>query len=243
LIFLEGNTLKYLTLNMAPVELNISIPASSLGIAMTQYKLWSVLSTFEEWDITLSPFTATYNRSIAFPVGFSISSGIVAIDDETLFCVDDSTTPQEACFMDVSGSTAVKTLAFTLPADREAKTNPLITTSGKVIIVNLDSVSGDYYITQFYDFGGVVEIDMNIGTFVPTTIYECGCEIYISDSSGQSYLVTYPDLNFAGDNGIGSSIVSVTQIATCVTKSLETYPFPTTTSTSTLTTTSTTTVP
>ena len=243
LIFLEGNTLKYLTLNMPLVELNVSIPASSLGIAITQYKLWSVLSTFEEWDITLSPFTATYNRSIAFPVGFSISSGIVAIDDETLFCVDDSITPQEACFMDVSGSTAVKTLAFTLPADREAKTNPLITTSGKVIIVNLDSVSGDYYITQFYDFGGVVEIDMNIGTFAPTTIYECGCEIYISDSSSQTYLVTYPDLNFAGDNAIGSSIVSVTQIATCVTKSLETYPFPTTTSTSTLTTTSTTTVP
>lgn len=237
ILFAYSDHVYYNNLVNTMTQLNIPGYVSSLGIAMTQYKLWSVSSTFEEWDITLSPFTATYNRSISLPLGFSTGAGIAAIDDQTLLCVDDSTTPQEVSIMDVSGSTGVKTLAFALPADREAKGNPLISTNGKIVIGNLDSVTGDYYLTQYLDLGGIFEFEVVI-PFEPKLIFVCDCSIFVTNNAGEVYTI---DDSYALVNAstiVPSGVLGGTQLGSCITRSLEDYVFG-----STSTTTSTTTVP
>ena len=56
-------------------QLNVPGYVSSLGIAMTANYLWSIDTTIEQWDIALSPFSATYNTSIALPMGFIAGKG------------------------------------------------------------------------------------------------------------------------------------------------------------------------
>lgn len=233
ILFAYSDHIYYNNLVDTMTQLNVPGYISSLGIAMTQYKLWSVLSTFEEWDITLSPFTATYNRSIAFPVGFSTSSGITAINDETLLCVDNSTTPQEVSIIDVSGSTGVKTLAFTLPANREAKGNPLISTNSKIVIGNLDTVTGDYYLTQYLDFSGIFEFEIII-PFEPKLIFVCDCSIFVANDAGEVYTIdeTY---SLVPSEGVPSGLLGGTQLGSCITRTLEDYNFTTSTTTSTTT--------
>ena len=240
ILFAYSDSVFYNGFTTDVVQLNIPGFSASLGVAMTQYKFWSVLSTFEEWDITLSSFTATYNRSIAFPPGFSTGAGIAAIDDQTLLCVDDSTTPQEVSIMDVSGSTGVKTLAFTLPADREAKGNPLISTNGNIVIGNLDTVFGDYYLTQYVDITGTFDFEIVI-PFEPKLIFVCDCSIFVVNNAGEVYTI---DDNYVlvFSYQANSGVIGGTQLGSCITRSLQDYDF-TTTSTSTSTTTSTTTVP
>jgi hypothetical protein len=81
------NTVSDIYYNM--INLNVSNFESVFGIIMTPDYLWSVLnSEILQWDITLSPFTATYNKSIAFPVGFTTASSGVAIDNENVIMIN-----------------------------------------------------------------------------------------------------------------------------------------------------------
>lgn len=219
------------------VQLNIPLYTSSLGIAMTQYKFWTVNTFFEEWDITISPFTATYNRAIGFPLGFTTSSGITAIDDVTLLCVDDSVTPQEVCTMDVTAGIGVKTTLFTLPANREAKGNPLISTNGKIVIGNFDTVTLDYYLTQYADNSGTFDFEIVI-PFEPKSIFVCNCSIFVVNDLGEVYIIddTY---TLVPSSQILPNVLGGTQLGSCITRSLEDYNFTTSTSTSTTTTTTT----
>lgn len=91
ILFTDTNDVYYYNTNMN--LLNVPGFTSTYGIAMTSHYLWSVTTEFLQWDITLAPFTATYNTSIPFPVGFTTSSGIIAINDETLIAIDDSVSP------------------------------------------------------------------------------------------------------------------------------------------------------
>ena len=243
ILFSYSDTVYYSDILNNMIALNIPGYVSSLGIAMTQYKFWSVSTFFEEWDITLSPFTATYNRSIGFPLGFTTSSGIVAIDDQTLLCVDDSVTPQEVCSMDVTAGIGVKSILFTLPANREAKGNPLISTNGKIVIGNYDTVTLDYYLTQYANISGTFDFEIVI-PFEPVSIFVCDCNIFVVNSLGEIYLI---DDSYAlvPSSQILTSVLGGTQLGSCITRSLEDYQFTTstTTSTSSSTTTTTTTSP
>jgi hypothetical protein len=134
--------------------------------------------------------------------------------------------------MDVSGSIGVKTLAFTLPANREAKGSPLISTDGKVVIGNLDSVTGDYYLTQFSDLSGTFDFEIII-PFEPTLIFTCDCSIFVSNFSGDVYLID-DSYSLILNETFTSGLIGGSQISTCVTRSLEEYNFITTTSTTTV---------
>jgi len=244
MLFASGDNIYY-TLPNSIIMGGLLVPGyvASLGIAITANKLWSIDTTIEEWDIALSPFSATFNRSIAFPVGFTTSAGITAIDDVTLIAIDDTPSPQEVVELDVTGLTATSTSIITLQANRVGVGNTLYTTSGKLIVINYDSVTNDYYLTQ-YDYGtAAIELDLNIGTIAPTSIFQCNCYIYISEANGDTYLVTSSATHSMVNLDI--SVDAVTQLSSCVVSSLTDNPnLTTTTTTSTSsTTTTTTTIP
>ena len=214
--------------------------STSIGIANTINKLWSVDTQFVEWNITLDPFVATFNRNIAFPAGFTTSSGIVALSnncsassfDSILIGVNDTPSPQEVVEIDVTGTTAVVTMQFTLQVDRIASSNPLYTTEGKLLIINQDSNTLDYYLSQYDYATGILEIDANLGATTYTSLMECSCRIYVGDSTGIIYMVdiSYPDvlipLLFTNQ-----AVISASQVGSCVTVGLITS---TTTTTTTL---------
>lgn len=227
-------------------QLDVPGYAASLGIAMTANYLWSIDTDIKQWDIALSPFSATYNTSIALPVGYSPGLGIVAKNSGILISTDTSTSPNDVTELDITGVTAVATVMFSLQADRTSVGNMLYTTDGKLIVINQDGVTSDYYITQYDYATGTVEVDLNIGSLAVTSLYECNCDIYVTDANGNLYTVIkilpYALFDLGVNIGI-SSIASATQVASCVVSSITDNTTTTTTSSSSSTTTTTTTTP
>ncbi len=222
-------------------ELTVPTYTSGYGIAMTANYLWSVTTEFLMWDITLSPFSATFNTAIPFPGAFTTSSGIVALNDTTLVAIDDSASPQDVVELvldcNVNPPTFTSIVQFSLQADRIAIGNMLYTTGDKLIIINKDSVTLDYYITQYDYLTSTIEVDLNVGTsYDLVTLSECNCVIFAGDTSGNLYAV---DDLLSGILlpivGTGLVLESSTQVATCVPQSLNSNANITTTTTSTTT--------
>ncbi len=226
------------TFEITPLDVQGYISAE--GVAISNTLLWSISnSEIKEWNITLNPFTSVLHRIISVPVGFSINSGVIALDHDTLLAVSDAVSPQEVIEIDLSTLSAFTTVMFTLEPDRVAISNPLYTTNGKFIIVNKDTITSDYYISQYDYLTYALELDANIGTIDAHILYECNCNIYVIDTSGNLYLVTNNgiiELSFISN--IGSSFEYGSQIVTCITNSLVE---PTTTTTTTIAPTTTTT--
>ena len=235
-----NNSLYVMNENFETTELKVHGYTSPAAIAISNTLLWSINnSEIKEWNITLNPFTSVLHRIISVPVGFSINSGVIALDHDTLLAVSDAVSPQEVIEIDLSTPSAFTTVMFTLEADRVAISNPLYTTNGKFIIVNKDTISSDYYISQYDYLTYDLELDANIGTIDASILYECSCNIYVIDTSGNLYLVTNNgiiELSFISN--IGSSFEYGSQIVTCITNSLVE---PTTTTTTTIAPTTTTT--
>lgn len=220
---------------------------ASQGIAMTEDKFWSIDTDITEWDVVLNPFAATFNRTITLPGGFTTSSGIVALNNTTLIGINDSVSPQEVVELDITTLSASATIKFTLQVDRVAYGNPLYVQTGQIIIINRDMTSSDYYISQYNYSTGTLELDINIGSVGGVTLFECDCDIYVTDASGHMYVIIkeFPfvllDLGYSIDL---SSINSATQIGTCVVSPIiKNVTTTTTTTTIVPTTTTTTTAP
>ena len=232
--------------------LNVPGFTSTYGIAMTSNYLWSVTTAFLQWDITLNPFTATYNTSIPFPGTFTTSSGIVAIDDSTIIAIDDSVTPPDVVELiidnPVSPTFMTPSIQFALQTDRIAIGNMLYTNEGKLVVINQDVPSSDYYLTQYDYATATIELDLNIGANAPTSIYQCECTIYISVDTFDGSVIyaiekTSPNTLVEATNLSVTALLSATQLATCVGASLNDSVITTTTTTTIpITTTTTTTV-
>jgi hypothetical protein len=207
---------------------------TALGTAMTSTKFWSIDTDIKEWDITTTPFSAVYNRAITFPGGFTTSSGIVAINNTTLVTIDDSTSPQDVVEMDITTTTGVPTVMFSLQADRVAIGNMLYTTGDKLLVINQDSITSDYYITQYEYSTGTLEVDVNIGTVSAVGLFECDCIIYVIDQFQNTYVIgkTAPYELF-GHASLGIVGTLFTQIGTCVPTSITENANLTTTTTTT----------
>jgi hypothetical protein len=236
-VFNNSTGIYYLNDDSTLTQLPLSTYTSSFGIAMTATKLWAINTQINEWDITTNPFTSTFARDVAFPVGFTTASGIVAIDDLTLIGVDSSVAPQAVTELDITGLTATGTVAFTLQTDRIAIGNMLYTLSGKLLIINQDTVSSDYYLTQYNYSTGAIEVDSNLGTVAAQSIFECDCNIFIMDVTGDIYVVDKSaGYTLVPTISTGFAPLSATQIGSCVPTSL-------TDNANLITTTTTTTVP
>jgi hypothetical protein len=228
----------------------IDVPGytTSFGIAMTANYLWSVDTQFSQWDITLNPFTATFNTTIPFPGGFTTSSGIVAIDNSTIVGIDDSVSPQNVVELaidnPISPTFMTPTIKFALQTNRVAKGNPLYIQTGEIIIINQDSTTYTYYISQYNYSTGVLELDINIGSVEAASLYECNCTIFVTATNGDLYMIVKAPpyaLFYLGSNVGISNITSATQVATCVVSSITENSNITTTTTTTIAATTTTT--
>ena len=241
ILFTSGDVVYYYSDNTSGTLQPIDVPGytSSLGIAMTADKLWSIDTNIKEWDITLSLFTAIYNRTISFPGGFTTSSGIVALNNTTLIAVNDSPSPQEVVELDITGLTASATTAFALQTNRVAQGNMLYVQTGEILIINQDVITSDYYISEYDYATGTLLLDINVGTFSPTSIYECQCNIYVTDTDGNIYVIiksdpqsiidTYKNITDISTITI-DALNSATQVGSCVISSIP----DTTTTTTTL---------
>ena len=187
-------------------------------VANTENKLWINTGSFsyDEYNITLSPFTATLNVNIPWPSGEFYSG--VALTDTKLLVVDVTPFPQEVSIFDITANTV--TPQFTLQANRDVKSNPLYTTTGRTIVGQQDT-SKDYYITQYSDLTGTIELDINIGAIIPIGIFECDCNIYIiglEDGASKLYMisqVSHYSIVFISD--MLYAVTGVSQVASCVT--------------------------
>jgi len=220
----------------------IDVPGytTSYGIAMTANYLWSVDTQFSQWDITLNPFTATFNTTIPFPGSFTTSSGIVAIDNSTIIAIDDSVSPQDVVELaidnPISPTFMTPTIKFSLQTDRVAKGNPLYVQTGEIIIINQDSNTYTYYISQYDYSTGVLELDINIGAVDAVSLYECNCDIFVTTTNGDLYMIVKSPpyaLFYLGSNVGASNITSATQVATCIVSSITENSNITTTTTTT----------
>lgn len=166
------------------------VGSATAGVAFTSNKLWIIDGDIKEWDITLSPFTATFNRDIVFGE-VQGPDGNIALSDTVLLYVDAAQTPQEIVEADVTTNTVVKTSQFAIQANRTVISNLLYTTTNKLLLVSQDSVSSDHYVTQFNYSNGSVELDINIGTVDANIITECECGIKLTKVDGSGNVEVY----------------------------------------------------
>jgi len=234
----SGTNIYYHNLGQPMELLNVPNYTPGIGIAMTKNYLWSVDTEFHQWDITLIPFDATYNKNIAFPVGFTINSGITAKNDDVVIAVNDTTNEVVEINMDTEALTSI----FTLITNRIAIGNLILTSNSKLLLINQDSMTSSYYLTQ-YDYPlGTIEYDIEITAITPANLYECNCWLFIVDTEGASWLLdkTNP-YDLLPAETFTYNPISITQVSSCF--SAEIPLTTTTTSSSSSTTTTTTTTP
>lgn len=213
------------------------------GLAMTPEFLWSIDNTeFRQWDITLNPFTATYNREIAFPMGY-VPGPITALNNDVLICVDNANAPTSVDIveMDITDPIGVSTLILSIP-DITIISNLLYTFEGKLIFANQDLISGDTYISQYDYATTTLELNINIGSTIVTSMFECDCAIFFVDDNNVTYNIRRESpYDITEVATIGIPVVAATQPNSCVPNNLE--PTTTTTTSSSTTTTTTTIAP
>ena len=159
-------------------------------IAMTDTKMWVNAGAFYEYDITLSPFSASFNRVIAYSSSVANGAGLVAKDNNTLV-IGGATLAQ----VDITGATGSYTTLFTLP------------TSGSYT----GSISGDMYynstsdtyIATYNQYNGVfstgyvAEFDATGGILNRTAltftdgygVFSSGSSVYIARGTGELYQI------------------------------------------------------
>jgi hypothetical protein len=219
--------------NLGQIMNTVEVPnyTPGIGIAMTGNYLWSVDTQFYQWDITLLPFDATYNRIITFPVGFTTASGMTALNDEILILVNDSNSPQSVTEMDITEDIGIATPMFDLQTDRIAIGNILITSNSRLLLINQDSSTSNYYLTQYNYPSGTIEYDIEITATAPANLYECGCSLFIVDTAGVSWSVNRTNpYELAPVETFSSLPISITQVSSCFSAEI---PLTTTTTTTT----------
>jgi hypothetical protein len=176
-------------------------------IAHTENKLWtSAGGVISEWNITLSPFTATFSRIITTP--HNIGSGLGAINNTTLIATNADVTPNTVVTLDITNDTATSTNKFNLTANATNRTvtgDILLTTTNKVLVTN--NAGSSKYITQFSYPTGTVEVDVEIGSTINAAygLYIENNKIYIINSDGNVYQIekTTPyGLTLVGSTGV-----------------------------------------
>jgi len=165
----------------------ISSASSTVDVAHTQNKLWlgPYSSIVNEWNITSSPFSAVFNRSIS---NIPNSAGLCAVNDNTLIGI--SGTQVYEC--NITNNVSINTLKITLETGDNISGDYLLTTTGKFIATTYNTITGFIYISQ-YDYNtGNLEMRSNISSTIqsPYGVYEYGTSIYIANGDGKLYNIS-----------------------------------------------------
>jgi hypothetical protein len=176
-------------------------------IAHTENKLWTNGGNkISEWNITLNPFTATFNRIIDVP--HNTGAGLGAINDTTLITSNTSVFPNSVVTLDITNQNAISTYKFDLSVGGSSRTvagDILLTTTGKVLVTNQGATS---YITQFNYATGVVENDIEIGGTIASPFGVCinDDRILIANGNGNVYTIGKNSpygITLLGNTGVG----------------------------------------
>jgi len=198
-----------------------TVSSATNDIAHTSTKLWMAsASEIYEWDITLSPFTAVFNRVITLPSG--IGPGLGAIDNTTLIAVQSGGNPKQVVSVNITTNTAVFTTLFPMLINRGVAGDIILTTTNKVIITtNATTAPFGQFITQ-YDFTtGDPEVDIQLNPTItqPWGIFEDNGEIYIMNGSENNNVFhinkNYPyTITLTGDTGY--PVYGASQLPNCL---------------------------
>ena len=215
--------------------LDVPSLTSADGLAITNDNLWIVNNTqFLEWDVTLNPFSAVYNRFIDFPLGY-VPGSFTVLNTNTLICVDKANYPTsiDVVEMDITGAIGVSSIKFTLPSIN-ITSNLLYTFDNKLVFANVDLVSGDTYLSQYDYITDTIEISINIGalgSITITSIFECDCAIFFINSDNIVYSIRKESpYDIIEIGSVAIPVASIAQPNSCIPNYFE----PTTTTTTTI---------
>jgi hypothetical protein len=160
-----------------------SFSGGSPDIANTLTKLWvykpgpasssSAYTEIAEYNITLSPYTSTFNRIIIANAFFG--NGLCAIDDTHLISSTRATTSQSVVTiikitLNPNNTGTVENL-FTLPSGRQVSGDIVYTTNGKIIVttIRIIGITVTYWISQYSLINNVwsLEMDKNVTNDAP----------------------------------------------------------------------------
>lgn len=185
----------------------------NVDISHSQDKLWISNSAgpIQEWDITLSPWSATFNREIDTNGGIGPGLGSTTSNTKLL-----GSWSGDLLEIDITGSIAVKTTLFQMISGRSVSGDILFTTTGKYIVTS--KMGANRYITQ-YDYNGNVEVDIDITSTIsnPWGIFQDNGNMYICDGTGEVYNInTQPPYNLTLVDDLGVTIYGSSQIYNCL---------------------------
>ena len=234
---IDGKVYTYNVATNASVLLTIpSLTFFADDIAHTANKLWipSGSTQFLEWDITLTPFTASFNRAIPYPVGYLPSFGLGAIDDTTILAVNTSTTPHSVVEIDVSGPSAVMNTQFSLLSNRRVTGDFFKTTNNKFIVsVRTITPPVQNYVNQYDYITHLLDVEILLSSVLTNAfgIFEDSGNIYLgrgTSQNGDIYRIdtNYPYLTtFVNNSGI--YVAGASQVPSCLTADFSPAPTPT----------------
>jgi len=222
--FLSGRIEMYDDLSIFGFDTQVN--ETTGDIAHTKNKLWLVGYSSKNWrniyefDLTLCPFVARYNRTISIPPNQSFEQSLFAINDTTLL----SSYPDGRIVrIDVSGNNPVITELFNVSTYGEEVTDILLTKDNKLYV--LRGRGGTYPITKL---GSVLILDYTTGLplsepiFIederqasietPTGIFQKESEIFVITSLGNVWHITdvsatNVNINIRNINTLGASSV------------------------------------
>lgn len=197
-----------------------------VDIAHTVNKLWLNKNTgalVREWDITLSPFTITFNRDITFTG--DTGAGLCSVDDTTLIVTDSSQGwPFKIMEVDILGVSPVYTYKFDLPLFRIIAGDMLLTTTNKLLVTTSEAPSYTQSYLSQYDYStGYFELDIPLSIPAPYGLFEDNGVLYITDGSGDVYSAsTSSPYTISLIQNTGYSVFGSSQIPSCVLNDFET---------------------
>jgi uncharacterized membrane protein YgcG len=181
---------------------SLTVPNSSSwsDIANTQTKLFlSTTNRIKEWDIVLTPFSATFVRELTnTDTTVLFGPGLFAVNNNKLVTVNTEVglNPQYVFEINLpplpstSLNSSNYTPLFDLFVDRDFQGDLLITTNNKVLFTNTNS-SGDWYLTQHSYTTGDFEFEILISPTITSAnaIFIQNGLLYITDKNAIVYNV------------------------------------------------------
>jgi len=190
----------------------------SSDIATTQTKLWIYMSSIYEYDITLSPWSITFNRTIDLSLG--LGAGLGAINNTTLISTDGGS---DIITLDITTSAATSTVIGSLPPGRIVSGDILQTTTTPPKIIVTNQGGDGYFLTQYVVVGGlaVFETEVDITPYSTSAygLYEDNSLLYFVDGySGQIFNVDLNSpYNISGTTGYtGYVVYGASQVPSCL---------------------------
>jgi uncharacterized protein (TIGR02145 family) len=225
------------------VDTNQSVVLTTLpfsnDIANTDTKMWlydNMTQLVSEYDITINPWTSSFNKNISFPAGVNFGAGLGAISNTKLLTTNTLLTPQPIIEVTITGTTSsvTSTIAYLNPG-YQISGDILLTTTGKVICLANSGTTNK--LLQYDKVTGIKEAEVTINSFIgsefPLGLVESNSKLYILCSAGSVYKVNLNSPYGLTLANVGDFTVSgASQSPECATVNL----IPTTTTTTTTTT-------